>query len=168
MTGVTGRLRKAIAAYAVFFLLFKFSSCSLTALYEASISKYLFRNIFEPIGCLKGSCWNKGEVGHRFIQSTVRSDLLFFLFPTEYRVVLHCGKSELDASGRRQLLFKPITISMHMVLWEIAINASLYRCLNRCQFLKRTDFVTCLHSRCWFAWTFADFPMEKTKYLRLV
>ncbi len=41
--------------------------------------------------------------------------------------------------------------NMHMVLWEIAINASLYRCLNRCQLLKRTDFVTCLHSRRWFA-----------------
>ncbi len=149
----------------IFFLLFKFSSCSLTALYEASMSKYLFHDIFEPIGCLKCSCWNKGEVGHRFIQSTVRLDLLFFLFPTEYRVVLHCGKSQL---GRRRLPFKPIIINMHMVLWDIAINASLYRCLNRCQLLKRTDFVTCLHSRCWFAWTYADFPMGKTKYPRLV
>lgn len=111
MTGVTGRLRKAIAAYVDFFILFKFSSCSLTALYEASISKYLFHDIFEPIGCLKCSCWNKGEVGHRFIQSTVRSDLQFFLFPTEYRVVLHCGKSELDASGRRRLPFKPMVIA---------------------------------------------------------
>ncbi len=89
--------------YADLFLLFKFSSCSLTALYEASMSKYLFHDIFEPIGCLKCSCWNKGEVGHRFIQSTVRLDLLFFLFPTECRVVLHCGKSQL---GRRRLPFK--------------------------------------------------------------
>lgn len=41
----------------------------------------------------------------------------FFLFPTEYRVVLHCGKSELGARGRRRLPFKPIIISMHMVAY---------------------------------------------------
>lgn len=158
MTGVTGRLRKAIAAYGDFFLLFKFSSCSRTALYEASISKYLFNDIFEPRNVRAGIRDKLVTVLH-----SRQSDRIcyFFLFPTEYRVVLHCGKSELDARCRRRLPFKPIIISMHMALWGAAINASLYRCLNWCQFLKRTDFVTCLHSRCWFAEALLISPREK-------
>lgn len=118
MTGVTGRLRKGIAAYGDFFLLFKFSSCSHTALYEASISKYLFHDIFEP--SWKSEMFWKSGIGDKLVTVLYsrQTDRIcyFFLFPTEYRVVLHCGKSEVDARGRRRLPFKPIIIRMHMAL----------------------------------------------------